>query len=73
MNFIKTWSVYKDPTFYFDYFHDDRRDMNIKKIIEVSNRNNPSESIDIGEIIDKLHKTSTNLDWDTFEMIDWGK
>jgi len=70
LNFIKKWSIYKKPTFYFDYFHDDHREMDIKEIVKITNEYSETK-VDIGDKINIPHKLSTDLDETTYTMIDW--
>lgn len=74
LKFIRHWSVFGDPVSYFDYFHDDSRDMDIKKIINITNTNRKQsglDDIDIGDVINIPHRYSTDLREETFELIDW--
>ncbi len=74
LKFIKEWSIYKKPTFYFDYFHSDRRELDINELISINNayrRGNGLVEVDIGDVINANHDTSTNLSEDSFDFIDW--
>lgn len=74
LKFIERWSIYKKPTYYFDYFHDESREMDIKKVIKKTNKYRKSidlDPIDIGDKINIPHKLSTDLNEETFTMIDW--
>lgn len=74
LKFIRKWSIYKDPTFYFDYFHDERREMNIKDLINRTNdylKENNLETIDIGDKINMHHTINTNLNEEDLILIDW--
>jgi len=74
LKFIDKWSIYKKPTFYFDYFNEDRREMNIKEILSILNqyrKDNDLGLIDFGDKINIPHKRSTDLNQDTFQLIDW--
>jgi hypothetical protein len=37
LRFIRKWSIFKEPLFYFDYLSDDRRNMDLNKIIYILN------------------------------------
>jgi hypothetical protein len=75
LKFIRKFSIYKDPTFYFDYFSDDRREMESSKIISIINENaNMQLNIrDYSLVRDRKEETSTNLDYLTFRLLDWEK
>ena len=74
LRFIEHFSIYKKPTFYFDYFHSERREMDIKDIVRISNEYNELNRlpiVEIGETINIAHKTSTDLNEEIYIMIDW--
>ena len=74
LSFIKYWSIYNKPTFYFDYFHEDKREMDIKDIVKsIDNYNvdNGFDILNIGDIINIKHGLSTNLDESSYTFIDW--
>jgi hypothetical protein len=75
LKFIRKFSIFKLPTFYFDYFREERREMESKKIIEIINKNS-NEKINFNDYKfenDNLKETSTNLDYSTFQLLDWEK
>jgi len=77
LSFIKEWSIYKKPTYYFDYFHDDRREIDIEEFVKITNEHYqlkgiPKLDIPVKELREKQKKEiSTNLDQDTYTMLDW--
>ena len=76
LKFINKWSIFEKPTHYFDYFHDDSREMNIKEIVERINEykhyNAPTLPVlDIGDKINIPHEISTDLNEETYDLIDW--
>ena len=74
LEFIKQWSVYKKPTIYFDYFHDDKREMDNQEFIDITNKTlkeNNLEEIDFGDISKIKQEINTDLNVETFKLIDW--
>jgi hypothetical protein len=70
--FIEKWSIFKEPTFYFDYFHDDRREQDINKTMKIVN--DFRKELNKESYILKSKKPQTqniNLDKTTFHFIDW--
>lgn len=75
LKFIRKFSIFKDPTFYFDYFHDERREMESNLIIDIINKNTDL-NLDVKNydfINEREEETSTNLDPNTFILLDWEK
>lgn len=75
LKFIRKFSIFKDPTFYFDYFHDERRELEANLIIDIINKNTDL-NLDVTnyDFINKREEeTSTNLDPNTFILLDWEK
>ncbi len=70
LKFIREFSIFKSPTFYFDYFHDERREMKAENIINISNNYFGTE-VDINKIKLKDNDTSNILDPKTFIILDW--
>lgn len=76
LKFIKTFSIFKEPITYFDYFHYDKREMEITKIIETINKYS-EEKIELNNIEFKIDNSSlnnlnyNNLDIQTFKLLDW--
>lgn len=75
LRFIEKWSCYKKPVFYFDYFNDERREMEINEFIRLTNiaydKNKKSFKLDI---LDKLlvkQDANTDLSIESFQFIDW--
>jgi hypothetical protein len=78
LKFIRKFSIFKLPTFYFDYFRDDRREMESKEIIKIINLNskyklNYNNYKFVNKREEDEEETSTNLDYHTFELLDWEK
>lgn len=76
LKFIKTFSIFKDQITYFDYFHYDKREMEITKIIETINKYNDNK-IELNDVkfeIDESclnNQNYNNLDVKTFKLLDW--
>ena len=80
LKFIRQFSIFKDPTLYFDYFREDRRELAPEKIFEILN-NTQEEKLNIEDYqieektnvrfknIEQYH----NLDPMTFQLLDWEK
>jgi hypothetical protein len=75
LKFIRTFSVFKEPIFYFDYFSDDRRNMDLNKLIHILKLND--KEINIEEIkkinLENKYQGNINLDPLTFRLLDWEK
>jgi len=75
LRFIEKWSCYEKPTFYFDYFNDERREMDINEFITLTNIAYKSDSkLDKLNILDKIkvkQNANTNLSTESFQFIDW--
>ena len=78
--FIKEFSIFKKPTFYFDYFnsgeHNYRKELNIEKVYSIINdyrtSNNLTTYILDTKVIESQH-TDTNMDPITYDLLDWYK
>lgn len=77
LKFIREFSIFKEPIFYFDYFSDDRRNMDLNKYIYLYNeyaRENNIELIDTSKILlTNYYQGNTNLDTLSFKLLDWEK
>lgn len=73
LKFIRTWSIFKEPVFYFDYFSDDRRNMDLNKLIHILSKHYNKE-IEINDIeLNNDFQGNINLDPLTFRILDWNK
>lgn len=77
LKFIREFSIFKEPIFYFDYFSEDRRNMDLNKYIYLYNEyatDNNLELIDVSKIsLDNLYQGNINLDTLSFILLDWEK
>ena len=77
LKFIRECSVFKEPIFYFDYFSDDRRNIDLNKYIYLYNEyasNNNLELIDISKLnLNNKFQGNVNLNPLTFRLLDWEK
>lgn len=74
LRFINEFSIFKKPTFYFDYFRDDRREMSPKDILQVHNEYfNLNLKLEDLKLEEHDHETSLDLDYSTFQLLDWEK
>ena len=77
LKFIREFSIFKEPIFYFDYFLEDRRNMDLNKYIYLYNeyaRENNIELIDTSKILlTNYYQGNTNLDTLSFRLLDWEK
>lgn len=77
LKFIREFSIFKEPIFYFDYFSEDRRNMDLNKYIYLYNEyatNNNIELIDVSKVsLDNLYQGNINLDTLSFTLLDWEK
>lgn len=78
LKFIRKFSVFKMPTFYFDYFLDKARiEMPVKDIFEIINLTSDVkldwESFKSKDEDDRDYDTSTNMDYNNFRLMDWEK
>lgn len=67
LKFIRKFSVFKVPTFYFDYFHDERKELHSSIILKELNLNEKDF------VFDNKQDTSTDMDYYTFKLLDWEK
>lgn len=71
LRFIKEFSIFKTPTLYFDYFHDDHREMKLEDIIDIINKNS-NINLNINDIVIKIRENiSNNMSPYTFRLFDW--
>ncbi len=76
LKFIRNFSIFKEPIFYFDYFNNmERRNMDLNKMFFILNkylRNNRlgELTLDVAELIGK-EQGNTNLDPLTFKLKTW--
>lgn len=75
LNFIRAWSIFKEPVFYFDYFGDDRRNMDFNKCFFILNNYFEENNIDKlnyedFSFIDKF-QGNINLNPFSFYLLDW--
>ena len=74
LKFIRKFSIFKEPTFVFDCFADDRKELTPEKIINIINENtNKNLNINNYKFQEHEFETSTNLDYNTFCLKDWEK
>lgn len=77
LRFIRECSAFKEPVFYFDYFSDDRRNMDLNKYICLLKENDKENKVNIEEIkkieLENKYQGNTNLDPLTFRLLDWEK
>ena len=74
LRFIREWSVFKEPVFYFDYFSDDRRNMDLNKLIYILKENDKLNIEEVKKIeLDNKNQGNINLDPLSFRLLDWEK
>jgi hypothetical protein len=75
LKFIRKFSIFQVPTFYFDYFHSDRRELTPKNIIDIINdKSNMKVDFNSHSFINhRSEPTSNNLDPHSFRLLDWEK
>lgn len=77
LKFIRKFSVFKEPIFYFDYFSDDRRNMDLNKIIHILKLNDKENKINIDKIkelkLNNKYQGNVTLDPLTFRLLDFDK
>lgn len=70
LRFIKEFSIFKSPTFYFDYFNDERAEMDSQKIIDIVN-DQLTLDLKLGDMEMEDVNISTDLDPLKFKLLDW--
>lgn len=77
LKFIRKFSIFKEPTFYFDYFNDKRIEKDINTIINTINEFYKLNQIDLtlnqSDLNIKEVETSIDMDYENFELLDWEK
>lgn len=78
LKFIRKFSIFKEPIFYFDYFNDrERKFMDLNKMIHILNQNLEKNGLDklIIDEPDLINKNQgdTNLDPMSFNLMSWEK